>query len=95
MSFDLLRHLTWWPTWLAVQLALVASARQLVGAVHPWVCHSNCVVCVEPNDESAANVDAAKTWREDRTRFNEIAERTVRKSLGLWRTERCGPLLTM
>lgn len=37
----------------------------------------------EPNDESAANVDAAKTWRDDRTRFNEIAHRTVRKSLGL------------
>ena len=38
---------------------------------------------VEPNDESAANVDAAKTWRDDRKKFNEIAERTVRKSLGL------------
>jgi ubiquitin-conjugating enzyme E2 G2 len=37
----------------------------------------------EPNDESAANVDAAKTWREDRSKFNEIAQRTVRKSLGL------------
>lgn len=37
----------------------------------------------EPNDESAANVDAAKTWREDRQRFNDIARRTVEKSLGL------------
>ncbi|KAL3855354.1 hypothetical protein ACJMK2_014569 [Sinanodonta woodiana] len=37
----------------------------------------------EPNDESAANVDAAKTWREDRSKFNEVAERTVRKTLGL------------
>ena len=37
----------------------------------------------EPNDESAANVDAAKTWRDDRAKFNEIAQRTVRKSLGL------------
>lgn len=37
----------------------------------------------EPNDESAANVDAAKIWREDRTKFNEVAQRTVRKSLGL------------
>ena len=46
------------------------------------VCLSVCP-CTEPNDESAANVDAAKTWRDDRTRFNEIAERTVRKSLGL------------
>jgi ubiquitin-conjugating enzyme E2 G2 len=37
----------------------------------------------EPNDESAANVDAAKTWRDDRNKFNEIAQKTVRKSLGL------------
>lgn len=37
----------------------------------------------EPNDESAANVDAAKTWRDNRARFNEIAHQTVRKSLGL------------
>jgi len=36
----------------------------------------------EPNDESAANVDAAKTWRTDRAKFNDIAERAVRKSLG-------------
>ncbi|RUS69390.1 hypothetical protein EGW08_022848 [Elysia chlorotica] len=37
----------------------------------------------EPNDESAANVDAAKTWRDDRKGFDEIAKVTVRKSLGL------------
>ena len=36
----------------------------------------------EPNDESAANVDAAKKWREDRQQFEEIAKATVRKSLG-------------
>ena len=37
----------------------------------------------EPNDESAANVDAAKTWREDREKFKEIAEKSVKKTLGL------------
>ncbi|CAH1789867.1 unnamed protein product [Owenia fusiformis] len=37
----------------------------------------------EPNDESAANVDAAKTWRDNRPKFAEIAERTVKQSLGL------------
>ena len=37
----------------------------------------------EPNDESAANVDAAKKWRQNRNEFNEIAKRSVRKSLGL------------
>jgi len=38
---------------------------------------------IEPNDESGANVDAAKMWREDRQEFNRIAERIVRKTLGL------------
>jgi ubiquitin-conjugating enzyme E2 G2 len=37
----------------------------------------------EPNDESGANVDAAKMWREDRDAFSRIADRLVRKSLGL------------
>ena len=38
----------------------------------------------EPNDESAANVDASKMWREDRSKFESIANKTVQKSLGLW-----------
>lgn len=38
---------------------------------------------IEPNDESGANVDAAKMWRENRTEFNRIAERIVRRTLGL------------
>lgn len=37
----------------------------------------------EPNDESGANVDAAKMWREDRKEFNKIAEELVRKTLGI------------
>ncbi|CAO1419398.1 unnamed protein product [Diamesa hyperborea] len=37
----------------------------------------------EPNDESGANIDAAKTWRENRDEFNIIARTIVRKSLGL------------
>ncbi|CAG9137443.1 unnamed protein product [Plutella xylostella] len=37
----------------------------------------------EPNDESGANVDAAKMWREDRAQFNSIADRIVKKTLGL------------
>lgn len=37
----------------------------------------------EPNDESGANVDAAKMWRENREEFNKIAKRIVRKTLGL------------
>jgi ubiquitin-conjugating enzyme E2 G2 len=40
-------------------------------------------ILAEPNDESPANVDAAKMWREDRNKFNEIARKTVRKSLNL------------
>jgi ubiquitin-conjugating enzyme E2 G2 len=37
----------------------------------------------EPNDESGANVDASKMWRENRKQFNDIASKLVRKSLGL------------
>lgn len=37
----------------------------------------------EPNDESGANVDAAKMWRENREEFNTIAEKLVRKTLGI------------
>ena len=37
----------------------------------------------EPNDESGANVDAAIMWRENREEFNKIANRIVRKTLGL------------
>lgn len=37
----------------------------------------------EPNDESGANVDAAKMWREDRVEFERIAQRLVKKTLGI------------
>lgn len=37
----------------------------------------------EPNDESAANVSAAKMWREDREQFERIADALVRKTLAL------------
>jgi len=37
----------------------------------------------EPNDESGANVDAAKMWRENPTEFARIAHRIVRSTLGL------------
>eukprot|EP01099_Mayorella_cantabrigiensis_P005961 TRINITY_DN4875_c1_g1_i3.p1 TRINITY_DN4875_c1_g1~~TRINITY_DN4875_c1_g1_i3.p1 ORF type:complete len:191 (+),score=41.95 TRINITY_DN4875_c1_g1_i3:60-575(+) len=37
----------------------------------------------EPNDESPANIEAAKMWREDRQKFNDLVKQTVKKSLGL------------
>lgn len=37
----------------------------------------------EPNDESGANVDAAKMWREDRDEFEKIAQKLVKKTLGI------------
>ena len=37
----------------------------------------------EPNDESPANVDAAKMWRDDRDQFIGIVKNNVRCSLGL------------
>lgn len=37
----------------------------------------------EPNDESGANIDACKIWRQDREEFNRIVRGCVRQSLGL------------
>jgi ubiquitin-conjugating enzyme E2 G2 len=37
----------------------------------------------EPNDESGANIDASKMWRENRDQFNRIVRKNVRESLGL------------
>jgi ubiquitin-conjugating enzyme E2 G2 len=37
----------------------------------------------EPNDESPANVDAARMWREDRKQYEKIVRDNVRKSLGI------------
>jgi ubiquitin-conjugating enzyme E2 G1 len=33
-----------------------------------------------PNDESPANIDAAKEWRENRSEFKKKVARIVRKS---------------
>ena len=45
--------------------------------------NADAIDILEPNDESAANVDAAKCWRDDKPRFLECAQRSVRKSLGI------------
>jgi len=37
----------------------------------------------EPNDESPANVDAARMWRERRDEYEKIVRRNVRQDLGL------------
>ncbi|XP_071482315.1 ubiquitin-conjugating enzyme E2 G2-like [Diadema antillarum] len=37
----------------------------------------------EPNDESGANVDASKMWREDRQKFYQISRELVKKSLSM------------
>ena len=37
----------------------------------------------EPNDESPANVDAAKMWRTDKEAFRRTTDRCVRASVGL------------
>ncbi|KAJ1777096.1 ubiquitin-conjugating enzyme E2 G1 [Coemansia sp. RSA 1824] len=34
-----------------------------------------------PNDESAANVDAAKMWRDDKSLYKKTAQRCVEKSM--------------
>jgi ubiquitin-conjugating enzyme E2 G2 len=37
----------------------------------------------EPNDESPANIDAAKMWRQKRPEYENVVRQNVRKSLGL------------
>ena len=37
----------------------------------------------EPNDESPANVEAAKMWRERRSDYEKRVREEVRRSLGL------------
>lgn len=37
----------------------------------------------EPNDESGANIDASKMWRDDRAQFEKIVAQNVRDTLGL------------
>jgi ubiquitin-conjugating enzyme E2 G2 len=37
----------------------------------------------EPNDESPANIDAAKMWRERREEYDTIVRKNVRSLLGL------------
>ncbi|KAK9359093.1 ubiquitin-conjugating enzyme/RWD-like protein [Lipomyces starkeyi] len=37
----------------------------------------------EPNDESGANIDACKVWRNDRAEYNRMVKANVRKTLGL------------
>lgn len=37
----------------------------------------------EPNDESPANIEAAKMWRERRSEFEKTVREGVRRSLGM------------
>ncbi|PVU87593.1 hypothetical protein BB561_006269 [Smittium simulii] len=37
----------------------------------------------EPNDESGANVDASKIWREDREEYNRLVKLNIKKTFGL------------
>lgn len=45
--------------------------------------HRSTSMLAEPNDESPANIDAAKQWRTDREAFAKMARRNVRQSLGV------------
>ncbi len=37
----------------------------------------------EPNDESPANVEAAKMWREKKGEYERVVRENVRRGLGL------------
>lgn len=68
-------------------LGKVAGVGEVEGLVLPPSCPSlpgGASACLsEPNDESGANVDASKMWRDDREQFYKIAKQIVQKSLGL------------
>ena len=53
------------------------------GPSGPSSCHLEILPLSEPNDESGANVDASKMWRDDREQFYKVAKQIVQKSLGL------------
>ncbi|CAB3365255.1 Hypothetical predicted protein [Cloeon dipterum] len=68
-----------WSPVQSVEKILLSVVSMLAGCFEP-IYYLN---ATEPNDESGANVDAAKMWRENREEFNKIAERLVRRTLGL------------
>lgn len=53
------------------------------GPSWPSPFHLEILPLSEPNDESGANVDASKMWRDDREQFYKVAKQIVQKSLGL------------
>lgn len=76
-----------WSPVQSVEKILLSVVSMLAGAFNQWPCFNSFIglknFLVEPNDESGANVDAAKMWRENRAEFNRIAERIVRRTLGI------------
>ena len=77
-----------WSPVQSVEKILLSVVSMLAGK-HYIQCVSWSIITLifniikEPNDESGANVDAAKMWRENRTEFEHIANRIVRKTLGI------------
>lgn len=81
-----------WSPVQSVEKILLSVVSMLAGNRTPFCDVIMCKPCFtsvlgpllsEPNDESGANVDASKMWREDREQFNKLAQKIVRKSLGL------------
>lgn len=69
-----------WSPVQSVEKILISVISMLAGMLSNLI-HSYCFL--EPNDESPANVNAAKMWREDRKKFEQIADNLVRKTLGV------------
>jgi ubiquitin-conjugating enzyme E2 G2 len=77
-----------WSPVQSVEKILLSVVSMLAGKIFLFDWHKSQIFYfatnfIEPNDESGANVDAAKMWRENREEFNKIAERLVRRTLGL------------
>ncbi len=64
-----------WSPVQSVEKILLSVVSMLAGNTY-------CFYTLEPNVDSPAHVEAAKMWRLDRKRFEELARETVRQSLG-------------
>ena len=72
----------WFPPWGDAQCPY-GTWGIVPGPSWPSPFHLEILPLSEPNDESGANVDASKMWRDDREQFYKVAKQIVQKSLGL------------
>lgn len=70
-----------WSPAQSIEKILISVVNMLAGLQLDQNILVRCLLFLEPNDESAANVSAAKMWRDDRPQFDRIAAQLVHKTL--------------